>query len=70
MRELRERFLEYLGDRGPILLQWITDAFAKIVNLQFHELEADEIAFFLACAVIVALAILKLARLAAPAPQK
>ena len=38
MRELRERFLEYMGDRGPILLQWITDAFAKIVNLQFHEL--------------------------------
>jgi hypothetical protein len=69
MRELKERFLEFLGDRGPLLLQWITDAFAKIVNLQFHELEVDEIAFFLACIVIVALAILKLARVAA-APQR
>ena len=66
MRELKERFLEYLGDRGPLLLQWITDAFSKIVNLQFRELEVDEIAFFLACVVIAALAILKLARTVAP----
>jgi len=66
MRELREKLLEYVGDRGPILLQWISDAFAKIVNLQFHELAADEIAFFLACAAIAALVILKLAKMAAP----
>jgi hypothetical protein len=69
LRELKDRFLEFLGDRGPLLMQWITDAFAKIVDLQFHELTADEIAFFLACVVIVALTILKLARMAA-APQR
>jgi|EndMetStandDraft_3_1072993.scaffolds.fasta_scaffold2443550_1 hypothetical protein len=68
MRALREKFLEWFGDRGAIFLQWIEDAFAKVANLRFHELEADEIAFFLACAVIVALAILKLAR--KPAAQK
>ena len=68
MTEIRRKFLEFLGDRGTIFLEWLEDAFAKIANLQFHELTADEIAFFLACAVIVALAILKLAR--KPAPQK
>jgi hypothetical protein len=68
MSEIRRKFLEFLGDRGAIFLEWVGDAFAKIANLQFHELAADEIAFVLACALIVALAILKLAR--KPAPQK
>jgi hypothetical protein len=68
MRELREKILEWFGDRGAVFLDWVGDAFAKIANLQFHELAADEIVFFLACALIVALAILKLAR--KPAPQK
>ena len=67
MRGLKEKFLEWFGDRGAILLQWIADAFEKIANLQFDELAADEIAFFLACAAIIALAVLKLARTVAPA---
>jgi hypothetical protein len=50
------------------LLDWFGDAYAKIANLQFHELTADEVAFFLACAFIVALIILKLVR--KPAPHK
>jgi hypothetical protein len=61
MSEIRKKFLEFLGDRGAILLQWLEDAFAKVTNLQFHELTADEIAFFAACGVVVALAVLKLA---------
>ena len=69
MRELREKFFDYVGDRGPILLQWVSDAFAKITSLRFHELEADEIAFFVASAVIAGLGILKLARVTA-APSK
>lgn len=69
MRELERWYLDYVADRGPILLQWINDAFAKIIKLQFHELTIDEIAFFVACIVIVAAAILKVAKMAA-APQK
>jgi hypothetical protein len=66
MSELRRKLVEFLGDRGTLLLEWLEEAFGKIANLQFHELTADEIAFFLACAAIVALAILKLARKTAP----
>jgi hypothetical protein len=62
MSEIRKKIREFLGDRGAIFLEWLENAFAKIANLQFQELEADEIAFFLACAAIVALAVLKLAR--------
>ncbi|MBX9776067.1 MAG: hypothetical protein K2Y71_16930 [Xanthobacteraceae bacterium] len=68
MSEIRRRFLEWFRDSGAIFLQWLEDAFRKVANLQFHELTADEIAFFAACAVIVVLAVLKLAR--KPAPQK
>ena len=62
MREAGRKALEFVEDRGAILLQWIGDAFAKIANLQFHELTIDEAAFFVACLVIVALAILRLAK--------
>jgi hypothetical protein len=61
------KFLEWLADRGAVFLDWVGGAFAKIANLQFHELTADEVVFFLACAVIIGLVILKLAR--KPAPQ-
>jgi hypothetical protein len=71
MRALREKFIEWFGDRGAVFLDWVGDAFAKIANLQFHELAADEIVFFLACAVVVALATLKILQLAKkPAPPK
>jgi hypothetical protein len=60
MRALREKFIEWFGDRGAVFLDWVGDAFAKIANLQFHELAADEIVFFLACVLVVALATLKL----------
>ena len=68
MSELRRKLQEFLGDKGALFLEWLEDAFAKIANLQFHELTVDEIAFFAAIAVIVALAVLRLAR--RPAPQK
>jgi hypothetical protein len=61
------KFLEWLADRSAVFFEWVANAWAKVANLQFHELTPDEIAFFPACAVIVALAILKLAR--KPAPQ-
>ena len=67
-RRALEEFGEFLADRGAILLQWVADAFAKIVTLQFHELTIDEAFFFAACLLIVVLAILRLAK--GPATQK
>lgn len=62
MREAGRKTLEFVEDRGSILLQWAADAFAKITNLQFHELTIDEVVFFAACLAIVALAILRLVK--------
>ena len=61
-RKALEAFKEFLADRGALFLQWVGEALAKIANLQFHELTIDEAAFFLACLLIVALAILRLAK--------
>jgi hypothetical protein len=67
-RKVRDAFWEFVEDKGGIFLQWVGDAFAKIANLQFHELTIDEAIFFVACLAIVALAILRLAK--GPITQK
>ena len=62
MRKQLGEFAEFLQSAGGVLFEWAGDGIQKILRLQFLELTVDQAAFFVGCILIMAMAIIKLAR--------
>src|SRR5262245_44182416 len=48
MSELRRLLNDFIGDRAPLLFDWIGDALDKVVKLQFQDLTIDQVLFWAA----------------------
>ena len=49
MSELRRLLDDFIGDRAPLLFEWVGDALDKVVKLQFQDLTLDQAAFLGGC---------------------